>query len=58
MDARVDDVCIHDLYELVRERLKADDVYGLFVDPEEHPSQNAGDVARPGNGATTKEKTL
>ena len=41
MDARVDDVCIHDLYELVRERLKADDVHGLFVDPEEHPSQNA-----------------
>ena len=37
LDARVDDVCIHDLYELVRERLKADDVHGRFVDPEEHP---------------------
>ena len=36
LDARVDDVCIHNLYELVRERLKADDVHGRFVDPEEH----------------------
>ena len=43
LDARVDDVCIHDLYELVRERLSADDVHGLFVDPEEHPSQNGRD---------------
>lgn len=40
LDARVDDVCIHDLYELVRERLKADDVHGRFVDPEEYSSPN------------------
>lgn len=38
LDARVDDVCIHDLYELLRERLKADDVQGRFVDPEEYSS--------------------
>lgn len=40
LDARVDDVCIRDLYELVRERLKADDVHGRFVDPEEYSSPN------------------
>ena len=38
--ARVDDVCIHDLYELLRERLKASDVHGRFVDPEEYSSPN------------------
>ena len=38
--ARVDDVCIHDLYELVRERLKANDVHGRIVDPEEYSSPN------------------
>lgn len=38
--ARVDDVCIHDLYELLRERLKANDVHGRCVDPEEYPSPN------------------
>ena len=38
--ARVDDVCIHDLYELVRERLKANDVHGRCVDPEEYSSPN------------------
>ena len=44
--ARVDDVCIHDLYELVRERLKANDVHGRFVDPEEYSSPNANDEPR------------
>lgn len=43
LDARVDDVCIHDLYELVRERLKADDVHGRCVDPEEYSSPNGAD---------------
>lgn len=43
LNARVDDVCIHDLYELVRERLKADDVHGRFVDPEEYSSSNVQD---------------
>lgn len=38
LTARVSDVAIADLYELVRERLKADDVHGRFVDPEEYSS--------------------
>ena len=45
--ARVADVCIHDLYELVRERLKANDVHGRFVDPEEYSSPNVIDEPRP-----------
>ena len=44
--ARVDDVCIHDLYELLRERLKASDVHGRFVDPEEYSSPNETDQQR------------
>ena len=46
MDARVDDVCIHDLYELVRERLKADDVYGRFVDPVSIRAPSGEDATR------------
>ena len=49
--ARVDDVCIHDLYELLRERLKANDVHGRCVDPEEHPLPNDQDQQRRATGS-------
>ena len=32
LNARADDVAIYDLYELVRERLRADDVEGRLVE--------------------------
>ena len=35
LDARVDDVSIYDIYDLVRARLRADDVHGGFIDPDE-----------------------
>lgn len=41
LNARANDVSIHDLYELVRERLRANDVHGRFVDPEENSPRNA-----------------
>jgi len=36
LNARANDVSINDLYELVRERLRANDVHGRFIDPEEN----------------------